>query len=374
MASNDTRYIFVVEWYDKAASLVRTYNLTYFTHDKSIEMYDLKNKRVFLKRNEFPMDEKEFYLGNLITVFSRQLKIVDFADVFTRQRFQEAKQRTFAMIKPDAYNHLGKIISKIEESSLLIANMKMTKFSIQDAQEFYAEHKGKPFYETLTNFMSSDFIVGFELVGENAIKIWRELLGPTNSLVAKEQAPNSIRGLFGTDGTKNACHGSDSPNSAFRELNFFFSEKSQLQTTAIFNNCTCCVIKPHIVKSRQVGQIIDYILREGYEISALQTFTLDLPSAEEFYDVYRGVVPEFNSLAEHLTSGMCVALEVRQENVVSSFRQLCGPHDPEIGKVICENTIRSKFGIDRVRNGVHCTDLEEDGILEVEYFFNILQK
>ncbi len=58
--------------------------------------------------------------------------------------------------------------------------------------------------------MSSDFILGLELVGENSIKRWRELLGPTNSLVARDQAPNSIRGLYGTDGTKNACHGSDS--------------------------------------------------------------------------------------------------------------------------------------------------------------------
>lgn len=83
--------------------------------------------------------------------------------------------------------------------------------------EFYGEHKGKSFYENLVNFMSSDFIVGMELVGDNAIKRWRDLLGPTNTFVAREQVPNSIRGLFGTDGTRNACHGSDSRKARGRE-------------------------------------------------------------------------------------------------------------------------------------------------------------
>lgn len=58
---------------------------------------------------------------------------------------------------------------------------------------------------------------------------------------------------------------------------------------------------------------------------------------------------------------------------VKSFRDLCGPHDPEIARTLRPNTLRAKFGIDRVKNAIHCTDLPEDGILEVEYFFNILQ-
>ncbi len=88
-------------------------------------------------------------------------------------------------------------------------------------------------------------------------------------------------------------------------------------------------------------------------------------------------------MAVHLTTGPCIALEIRQENAViiflefyikvKTFRDLCGPHDPEIAKNLRPNTIRARFGIDRVKNAVHCTDLPEDGVLEVEYFFNILQ-
>jgi len=71
----------------------------------------------------------------------------------------------------------------------------------------------------------------------------------------------------------------------------FFS--SQFPTTAVFTNCTCVVIKPHVVAAGLAGQAIDAILEEGFEISAMQMFNLDKPTAEEFFEIYRGVLPEF---------------------------------------------------------------------------------
>ncbi len=100
-------------------------------------------------------------------------------------------------------------------------------------------------------------------------------------------------------------------------------------------------------------------------------FYLDRATSEEFFEVYKGVLPEFSPMTEHLTTGPCIALEIRQENAVKkktvidydiiikvkSFRDLCGPHDPEIAKNLRPNTIRARYGIDRVKNAVHCTDL-----------------
>jgi len=213
-----------------------------------------------------------------------------------------------------------------------------------------------------------------ELVSDDCIKRWRNLIGPTNCQIARVEAPNSIRAIFGSEGVRNAVHGSDSSSSADREIGFFFGEKSKLKTTALFNNCTCCIIKPHIVMESKVGKVIDHILNEGFEISALQMFFLDRATAEEFFEVYRGVLPEFSAMANHLTNGPCIALEVRQEDAVNAFRQICGPHDPELARTLRPNTLRAKHGGDRVKNAVHCTDLPEDGVLEVEYFFNILQQ
>lgn len=105
----------------------------------------------------------------------------------------------------------------------------------------------------------------------------------------------------------------------------------------------------------------------------MEMFHLNKPTIEEFYDVYKGVLPEYVPLIEHLASGPIIVLEIRQENVVPAFRALVGPHDPEIAKYLRPNTIRAKFGLDRVRNAVHCTDLAEDAVVECEYFFNILQ-
>ena len=98
--------------------------------------------------------------------------------------------------------------------------------------EFYGEHKGKHFFSSLMSFLTSDVVVGMELVKENAITSWRQLLGPTNTQKAKDEAPSSLRAQFGTDGTKNACHGSDSATSADRELKYFFGKSSPMKTTA----------------------------------------------------------------------------------------------------------------------------------------------
>ena len=90
----------------------------------------------------------------------------------------------------------------------------MSKFATPShTDEFYAEHKGKPFFADLSSFMQSDVSTGMELVAENAIQKFRDLLGPRESATAKVEAPNSLRAMFGTDGRRNAAHGSDSgPN------------------------------------------------------------------------------------------------------------------------------------------------------------------
>lgn len=106
------------------------------------------------------------------------------------------------------------------------------------------------------------------------------------------------------------------------------------------NNCTLCLIKPHIIKEGLAGQVIDAILDAGFEISAMELFNLTRPVIEEFYDVYKGVLPEYVPLIEHMTNGPMIALEVRQNDVVTAFRDFCGPHDPEIAKHLREKSLR----------------------------------
>jgi nucleoside-diphosphate kinase len=375
MTAAEERYVFIVEWNDVQASIIRIFNLTYYLNDNTIDMYDLKNKRIFLKRTAYKgVAIEELNVGCIVTVYSRQLKVIEYADEYTRIAFEAANERTFAMIKPDAYLNIGKILTMIYQAGFKIHRLKMSRFNESSAGVFYGEHKGKHFYQGLQDFVTSDVCVGMELVREDAILAWRELLGPTNTQRAQEEAPDSIRALFGTDGTRNACHGSDSPVSASRELDIFFGDYNIMPSTSLQNNCTCGIIKPHVVKSHLAGELIQQILDEGFEISAMQIFSLDTPTAEECLEVYKGVLPEFQSIVEEITTGPCIVMEIRQEDVVEGFRKLCGPHDPEIAKSLRPNTLRARFGMDRTFNAIQCTDLEEDGVSECEYFFDLLKK
>ncbi len=132
-------------------------------------------------------------------------------------------ERTLAIIKPDAVasNYSGKIIDMLEENGFSIVGMKKIKLSKEDAEKFYIVHKERPFYSSLTTFMSEGPIIVMVLEKENAIEEYRKLMGATNPEDAEE---GTIRKKFGTNIERNAVHGSDSKESASFEIPFFFSE------------------------------------------------------------------------------------------------------------------------------------------------------
>ena len=132
-------------------------------------------------------------------------------------------EKTLSIIKPDAAakNILGKILDRFESAGLKIIAIKMLHLDKDMAEGFYAEHKGKPFFEKLINFMTSGPVVVQVLFGENAIKTNRELMGNTNP---EEAAQGTIRSDFAESIDANAVHGSDSPESAEREISYFFNE------------------------------------------------------------------------------------------------------------------------------------------------------
>jgi nucleoside-diphosphate kinase len=131
------------------------------------------------------------------------------------------KEQTLSIIKPDAVkeNHIGEIVARFEKNGLSITAMKMLQLTKAQAMQFYVEHKERPFYNDLTNFMTSGPVVVMVLEGENAIMKNRDLMGATDPSQAK---PGTIRKDFAQSKQSNAVHGSDSPESAKREITFFF--------------------------------------------------------------------------------------------------------------------------------------------------------
>ena len=132
-------------------------------------------------------------------------------------------QQTYVMIKPDAVSRglVGKIVSRFEEVGLRIERMEFGVLTREQAAANYAEHEGKPFYEGLVSYITSGPVVKMVLAGPEAVKVCRKLMGATNPA---EAAPGTIRGDFGLIMDANVIHGSDSPESAAREVALFFGE------------------------------------------------------------------------------------------------------------------------------------------------------
>ena len=131
-------------------------------------------------------------------------------------------QKTYCMIKPDAVARglVGRIVARFEEVGLTVERMELGMVTAEQAAANYAEHEGKPFYAGLVEYITSGPVVKMVLSGPDAVPVVRKLMGATNP---KDAAPGTIRGDFGLTLDANIVHGSDSPESAEREIAIFFS-------------------------------------------------------------------------------------------------------------------------------------------------------
>ncbi len=132
-------------------------------------------------------------------------------------------ERTLVLIKPDGVqqHHVGEVLSRIERKGFRIVALQMRMMTDDIAAKHYAEHVGKDFYPQLVDFMKSGPIVALVIEGDGAVAEWRAMMGPTNPVDA---APGTIRGDFATNTRANVTHGSDSLQSAQREIAIFFPE------------------------------------------------------------------------------------------------------------------------------------------------------
>lgn len=138
-------------------------------------------------------------------------------------------ERTLAILKPDCVrkNITGEVINKIEKAGFKIIGMRKLRLTAQTGGEFYAVHKGRPFYDELVKFMSSGPVVPIALEKENAVADFRALIGATDP---KEAAPGTIRKLYADSKGENIVHGSDSVENGKIEIGFFFSSKELIET------------------------------------------------------------------------------------------------------------------------------------------------
>ncbi|CAK1602172.1 unnamed protein product [Parnassius mnemosyne] len=372
------KYSFIGEWYDNQASLIRRFNVFYYPVDDTIEMYDLKNRKTFVRRvkvNGITLDN--FYIGCTLYILGRLIKIVDFACENTRKLLHKDVQVTFVMIKPLPTSIVGKIVNHFFENGLRVTKMKKSRLTAEDINMLYRSSIADPEFPFLLEHLNGQLVFGMELVGKDAVSHCLKIIGDPDPVKAES---GTIRALYGTDSVRNCVHTSSNPEAALQDIEYFFPppplRAMRLRLTATLSNCTLCIVKPHAIREGKLGAALEAIDEGGFEVTALNMFIVENDNAAEFYEVYKGIVQEYKGMVEELSSGPCVAMEIvaKDKNVHTAveFRKLVGPSDPEIARLLRPHTLRAKLGKTKVQNAIHCSDLDVDGLLEVEYFFKIL--
>lgn len=322
--------------------------MKYFVDSHAVEMVDIQKKKMFLKKSPCPpeISASDFVVGSKVYLYSRELNIVDYGDGTTKSILHRQASRCVAVISSDAYQDWGHIISLLEKEMNLV-RVKTVLFSDIQADSLVSTLQVDP-----KN-------VAFMTRGTNLVLVFQSENGcdVMNNILTKEGFTQGV--LVAKSAEQTA------------EINRMFLS---LQTTATYDSCTCCIIRPHAVKEKSVGGILDLILKQGYEVSAIDSFQFDKRASEEFLELYKGVVPEYPDHVIQLCSGLSVCLELRAENAVKVFRETSGPWDIDMAKELRPQSIRGTFGVDKIRSAVHCTDLASDGQLECEYCFDIMSQ
>ncbi|CAH0766485.1 unnamed protein product [Diatraea saccharalis] len=341
-------------------------------------MFDLKSRKTFVRRVKVNgVNLESFYIGSTLYVLGRLIKIVDFACEDTRKKLHKDMQVTFAIIKPIPTQIAGKILSHLHEHGLRVTKMKKARLTADDVHQLFRKMLTDPTFPFLLEYLTGQLVYGLELVGKDAVNVLIKTLGDGDPVKA---AAGTIRALYGSDPVRNCMHAAASPDDAVEDVGYFFPppplRSTRLRLTATLSNCTLCIVKPHAIREGKLGAALEAIDNGGFEVTALNMFMVENINAAEFYEVYKGIVPEYKGMVEELASGPCVAMEIvaKDKSVTTAieFRKLVGPSDPEIARLLRPHTLRAKLGSTKVQNAIHCSDLAEDGLLEVEYFFKIL--
>lgn len=356
--TNEPPLQFVVEWFDAAPKLKRQYVLKYYTDGSKnlVEMFDVKAKRIFLKKCPCPpeLSLDDIYIGSKFLLFSRELEVVDYGDSHTRSRCQFQMQPSAVVLGSGVYQYWGRIIDKILSANLQITNVKTVFF---------------------TDNMAEDLCDALEVSQRQRGGL---VSGPC--LAIYTQGEDGVRTLFETcQRLGDSLDLSNPAGTIFCASSGVDCQKIQdiVPTngdTATLDSCTCCIVKPHAFKTKQLGKILDAIISQGYEVSAVQLLQFTQVQATEFLEVYDGVLPTYHDHVVQLASGPSVALEIRAEDAVNTFRVTAGPWDVQMAKELRPGTLRATFGVDDVKSAVHCTDLAVDGSTECEYCFKLMPK
>ncbi|KNE63272.1 hypothetical protein AMAG_08414 [Allomyces macrogynus ATCC 38327] len=348
-----SRLAFHCEYHDPHADLVRRYILFFYPHDNSVEMYDVALQRTFLKRAKYPpLKLADLVPGTAVSVFARQLHLTDYADNFTRAQLHKAVE-TVALYVPDVQS-VGQVLARITSGSGGPANVQAIRAVTADAVAVARLVPTPP-----RGGMAA--IVKVAAATAAGAPPGRPASAPPHSPALTAVADAAVAACGGVRITED------------RAFDALMRAPRLARET---KDASLLVVKPHAVAQGRVGAILRDLVAGGFQIVDMQSFTLAKPDAEDFLEIYKGVLPEYHTMVQELTAGPLVAVHVTHTTVpartVPLLRDLCGPDDPDLANVLRPRALRAQYGHDKVHNAVHCTDLPDDARLEVDFFFQIM--
>ncbi|KAH8382022.1 hypothetical protein KR009_001440 [Drosophila setifemur] len=377
----ERRLAFVAEWYHSEAGIIRTFLITYYVTDKAVEVFDQRSRRTFLRRTKIPeLTQRDFFVGSKINIFGRQFDIVDYADENTRSNLARYRKKGFVLLKNNMWSkHLGKFLKTLIENKININMGLMVEFSPKLVTQFLS---GKTKTDVSSSVLMNELLSGpgisLELIGDNVVETMKACARYKNAEAGASSVKlsPSLEELCESEEIRNGFYCSDNDEDVAMDLKFFFEASHSIIKECSFVNSTLAIIKPHSIKDGLLGDILGEIVANGFRVSAMRMLLMARINCEEFYEVYRGVLPEYIPMVAQLASGVCMCMEIvavdPEKDSHLEFRNFCGPMDPEIAKLLRPNTLRAKFGKSKVQNAIHCTDLQDDTHLELQYMFKIL--
>ncbi|XP_071977329.1 thioredoxin domain-containing protein 6 [Engystomops pustulosus] len=280
----------------------------------------------------------------------------------TEESASRTPERTLALIRPDVLrDSKDEVLQSIRDAGFSIAMQKEIMLTEQQIREFYKEHVDQEYFPALQQQMMSGPVLALALVKDDAVKHWRNLLGPADLTEALSNAPDSLRARFTPrESTINQLHGSSSPIEAENEINFFFPVEK-----------TLAAIKPDAMEEHR-DEIMERIQGAGFTISQIKETHLNQEMAEEFYKEHRGK-PFFDELVKYMCRGPCLMMILSKENAVQEWRSLMGPTDPTEAHTSSPDSLRSLFAKSVLQNAVHGSSNEKHAMEKINFIFGDIE-
>ncbi|XP_007948297.1 thioredoxin domain-containing protein 3 [Orycteropus afer afer] len=312
------------------------------------EVKDKVTSKEVTKRDSLPEYLERQHISQFCDVEDNAINVDKFIDTFFPD-FKKMKsmklEKILALIRPSLFKeNKGKkesVLEIIEKEGFKILMQRQIVLSKEEAQTFCKDYEKEDYFENLIENMTSGPSLVLVLLGDNGLKHWKELLGPKSVEEAREYAPESLCAQFARENLPiNQLYGSDSLETAEKEIQYFFPPQS-----------TLALIKPHVSYENR-DDILKIIKEAGFEVKHMKEILLTKELADCIYlnirnkDFYKDVL-------QILFEGPCLLLVLAKWNAVSEWRRLMGPTDPEEARLLSPDSIRAHFGTSILHNAVH---------------------